>query len=156
MRRKYKRPENRVLFTSSYQVLSVFWSSQEVKMVSGKLALAAAVLGALQLSLCLAAPGPWGSVGAVAVASAGGPGGAVAAVAGPSGRTRGFVAGPPGRTRGGFVADSSGRTRGFVAGSSDGHVGVSLVAYDDDGFGDDDVKGHFVVSENGRVWSGVL
>nr|XP_027221657.1 uncharacterized protein LOC113813798 [Penaeus vannamei] len=28
-------------------------------MVNGKLALAAAVLGALQLSLCLAAPGPW-------------------------------------------------------------------------------------------------
>ncbi|XP_037799400.1 uncharacterized protein LOC119594410 [Penaeus monodon] len=100
-------------------------------MVNGKLALAAAVLGALQLSLCLASPVAHSvSAAAVAVAS---PGHAVGVVAhSPPGRAVGFVAGPSART-----------------------VGVRYVggfAHDDDGFGDDDdVRAGVVVSGRG-VW----
>ncbi|XP_047483933.1 uncharacterized protein LOC125035767 [Penaeus chinensis] len=100
-------------------------------MVNGKLALAAAVLGALQLSLCLASPVAHSvSAAAVAVAS---PGHAVGVVAhSPPGRAVGFVAGPSART-----------------------VGVRYVGFghDDDGFGDDDdFRGVAVVSGVRRVW----
>ncbi|XP_063605237.1 uncharacterized protein LOC134780435 [Penaeus indicus] len=112
---------------------------QEAKMVNGKLALAAAVLGALQLSLCLPAPGPWQapvvhSVGvvpavhAVGVAPAVHSVGVVPAVGvAPAVHSVGVVARP---------------------------VGVAYVGgfdHDDDGFGDDDDVGRVVVSGH-KVW----
>ncbi|XP_047483946.1 uncharacterized protein LOC125035779 [Penaeus chinensis] len=111
-----------MFFTSALEGKISRRFGQEAKMVNGKLALAAAVLGALQLSLCLAAPGPWKapvlhSVGVVpAVHSVG----VVPAV-----HTVGVVARP---------------------------VGVAYVGdHDDDGFGDDDDVGRVVVSAH-KVW----
>ncbi|XP_047484021.1 uncharacterized protein LOC125035826 [Penaeus chinensis] len=100
-------------------------------MVNGKLALAAAVLGALQLSLCLAAPGPWKapvlhSVGVVPAVHSVGVVPAVHTVGvAPAVHTVGVVARP---------------------------VGVAYVGdHDDDGFGDDDDVGRVVVSAH-KVW----
>ncbi|XP_037798869.1 uncharacterized protein LOC119593926 [Penaeus monodon] len=104
-------------------------------MVNGKLALAAAVLGALQLSLCLAAPGPWKapvvhSVGVVPAVHSVGVVPAVHAVGvAPAVHAVGVVAAPVARP-----------------------VGVAYVGdHDDDGFGDDDDVGHVVVSAH-KVW----
>ncbi|XP_063605226.1 uncharacterized protein LOC134780426 [Penaeus indicus] len=124
-------------------------------MVNGKFALAAAVLGALQLSLCLASPVAHSvSAAAVAVAS---PGHAVGVVAhSPPGRAVGVVAhSPPGRAVGVVAHSPPGRAVGFVSGPSGRTGGVRYVTFshDDDGFGDDDdFRGGVIVSGGHRVW----
>ncbi|XP_042856708.1 uncharacterized protein LOC122243273 [Penaeus japonicus] len=103
-------------------------------MVNFKLALTVAVLGALQLSLCLAAPSPWKA---------------------PVVHSVGVVAHPQPVHTVGVVAHAQPlHAVGVVTHAQPVHavgvVGVGGFDHDDDGFGDDDDFGHVVVTK--QVW----